>query len=47
MACQESAFNIVLGVRNILNQFQQLRILTSEVSQDIILNFGQKYFGTE
>ncbi|CAB3982369.1 uracil phosphoribosyltransferase homolog [Paramuricea clavata] len=35
------------GVRNILNQFKQLRILTSEVSQDIILNFGRKYFGTE
>ena len=35
------------GVQNILNKFKQLRILTSEVSQDIVLNFGQRYFGTE
>ena len=37
----------VLGVQNNLNKFKQLRILTSEVSQDIVLNFGQRYFGTE
>ncbi|XP_028413809.1 uracil phosphoribosyltransferase homolog [Dendronephthya gigantea] len=35
------------GVKNILNRFTKLRILTSEISQDIVLNFGRKYFGTE
>ena len=37
----------VPGVQNILDTFKQHRILTSEVSQDIVLHFRQRYFGTE
>ena len=28
-------------------KFKELQILTSEVSQDLVLKFGQRYFGTE
>ena len=37
----------VPGVQNILSKFKQHRILTSEVSQDIVFHFRQRYFGTE
>ena len=37
----------VPGVQNSLNKFKQHRILISEVSQDIVLHFRQRYFGTE
>lgn len=35
------------AVRKVLEDFPKVRILTSEVNEDVALHFGERYFGTD